>query len=219
MRTQQWPRAALFITFMRGFLGRILWLVHEYSRLQNTLEPFVPMVTETYRLYRTNALRNIQTFEKHLLRVQSRPLPRSGKSRKFMVNRELWSLFAQSYDAFRQGQFISFDLALAELFSGEFPEAWSLEDVYRLLQREREASAEVIAGQQQTIADMAQQHAAVVTLLLEQRAELLRELRATQAEVTQLTADQRAAAQTTAEVLEGLRILGPIFPQGDRAPA
>lgn len=177
------------------------------------------MVVEASSLHRINALRNIQTFEKHLLRVQSRPLPRSGKSRKFMVNRELWALFAQSYDAFRQGQFISFDLALAELFSGEFPEARSLEDVYRLLQREREASAEVIAGQQQTIADMAQQHAAVVTLLQEQRAELLQELRTAQDEVTQLVADQRDSAQTTAKILEGLRIPGRILPQGDRAPS
>ncbi|MFB9991006.1 hypothetical protein ACFFLM_03290 [Deinococcus oregonensis] len=106
---------------------------------KNTLEPLVPLITETFGLHRSHAYRNATVFEDHVMRVLGRRLPRSGKARQLMVDRELWTVFERCFAAYHDGSQPSFHAALANGYSGEYPEARSLEDVHQSVAHQREA--------------------------------------------------------------------------------
>ncbi|PTA66608.1 hypothetical protein C8263_17045 [Deinococcus arcticus] len=68
-----------------------------------------------------------------------------------MVDRELWDIFVTCYSAYHEGAEPSFNTALANRFSGEHPEARSLDDVYDQLNRQTEALADLRAMVHETV--------------------------------------------------------------------
>ncbi len=128
-------------------------------KFRRNLEPLADLIIETYNVSPTTTHRAIVTFEKHLKLVEGRTLPRIGKYRRYMVDAELWAVFVKSYDQFKEKNFETFDLALAELYSGDLPEVRSLQDVYEVLSRERELSSDVYARVADAIRQQDELHA------------------------------------------------------------
>jgi septation ring formation regulator EzrA len=187
------------------------------------------LIVEQFGVHRSSAFRSVKTFEKHLLLVQGRPLARTGRSRNIMISRDLWAIFARSYAAFTEGKFKTFELALAEQLSGEFPEPRSLDDVYALLLKEREASVETMRRHEHTVTEMTTQHEMMVALAQDQQAQMQAEVTAVQGQVAEVRTELASVKSQLAEVLggqeamqkelstllEGVRLLGRILTHED----
>lgn len=185
---------------------------------KRTLEPFMTVFQTVFgegATSRSASYRHLREFERHLVLVQGKGLARHGRKGTIMISQEVWRYFEKSFLAFRSGKYETFDLALAEQFSGVFPTPRSLDDVYALVLKERESGIQTRAELQRQLDVMTEQHELMVGEFTRQHELTLSELRDIKQEYALVTArlgESQAMAQAQEsrlrDIQEGMRLLG-----------